>query len=341
MPPSIAVLAAGALGAPVAGELSANGHDVVLVDPWVEHVEAVRASGLRITTGPWDDPESQVVVPVSTLHLYELAAARPSFDVVFLTSKAYDSAWLAQFVVPYLKDDGYVVCMQNSLTEEWVEPIVGPGRVVGAILSAGGGELVAPGDTWRDHLDNAYLLGELDGSVTPRIEELAAIVDDTAKTAITTNYWGSTWTKLAQTTMAAAFSGITGGRTREIMLDPRGQRIAHALGLEVFAVADAVGQKLAPLDPDMDIDGAHDQPELILPSRSSAKAPGREAHNFIYQDLMKGRKTEIDYINGLVCKKGDENGVPTPVNRQAVDLVHRVERGELTSDPANLSLIEL
>jgi 2-dehydropantoate 2-reductase len=339
MDASIAVLGAGALGAPVAGHLASKGRDVVIIDPWVDHVQAVNARGLRITTGPWDDPESRVVVEVRALHVFEAASVRPRFDVVFLTSKAYDSAWLAEFITPYLADDGYVVCMQNSLTEEWVEPIVGTGRVIGCVLTAGGGELVAPGDTWRDHTHNAFLLGELDGKMSARLDALAEIVSHAAVVELSTNIRAAKWTKLAQTAMAASWSGITGRRTRDILGDDTGARFAHELGLEVFAVAEALGQELEPMTEDMDLIRARHAPETILPAHGSAKSPGKEAHNFIYQDILKGRKTEIDFINGLLCRKGADVGVPTPVNDQAVDLVHRVERGELTSCMENLELL--
>src|SRR5574341_488683 len=102
MQPCIAVLGAGAVGAPVAGQLADKGHDVVLIDPWVDHVDAIKRNGLRITTGPWEDPDHRATVAPRAMHLYEAAAVRPRFDYVFLTSKSYDSAWLAAFIAPYL-----------------------------------------------------------------------------------------------------------------------------------------------------------------------------------------------------------------------------------------------
>jgi 2-dehydropantoate 2-reductase len=341
MEPRIAVLGAGALGAPIAGQLSAAGHDVVMIDPWTVHVEAVRAKGLRITTGPWDDPDDRRIVPLRTMHLFEAAAEKPRFDVVVLASKSYDSRWLAQFIEPYLDPEGVVVSIQNSLNDEWVAPIVGKKRDVGCVLMAGGGELVGPGDTWRDQSTNRLLLGELDGKLSDRLKQLASILSATANIDFTDNIWGAKWSKLVQTAMAGAFAGATGGRSRAILADEHATRIAHRIGVEAVQVGLALGLQLVALKPGSTIEEAMEYPEKWLPSVETVKAPGKEAHNFIYQDLLRGRRTEIDFINGLVCAKGKEVGIPTPANARAVELIHRLERGELTSSPTNLRLLEV
>ena len=54
------------------------------------------------------------------------------------------------------------------------------------------------------------------------------------------------------------------------------------------------------------------------------------------QDIRKGRRTEIDFINGFIVDKGREVGIETPVNMALVDLVKRVERGELAQSPDNV-----
>jgi len=60
----------------------------------------------------------------------------------------------------------------------------------------------------------------------------------------------------------------------------------------------------------------------------------------LLQDVIKGRWTEVDYLNGYVVKRGEEVGVPTPMNRVIVDLMRKVETGELKPDPANLKRLE-
>jgi len=72
----------------------------------------------------------------------------------------------------------------------------------------------------------------------------------------------------------------------------------------------------------------------------SARTEGLEARSFFQQDVLKGRKTEVDYINGLVARKGQEAGVPTPMNEEAVKIVKKLETGELVPDPENIVLFD-
>jgi 2-dehydropantoate 2-reductase len=89
---------------------------------------------------------------------------RPRFDVVFLTAKSYDTHWLVEFIRPYLKEDGVLVSIQNSLNEEWIAPVLGAERVVGCVLT-GGGELLEPGGRGATARSTTpyYTLGELSG----------------------------------------------------------------------------------------------------------------------------------------------------------------------------------
>jgi len=319
--------------------MTRRGHDVILIDQWPEHVEAMKTKGLRITIGLRDDPTEQFVVPVRAHHLYEIASIRPRLDIVFLTCKSYDSRWMVQLIEPYLAADGVVVSVQNSLNDEWIAPIVGPGRDLACVLTAGGGQLLAPGDTWRDHIRNAYVLGELDGRMTSRLERVGQVLGAAATVSSSTNIWGAKWTKLVKTCMAAPIAGMTGKRSRELFGDPDCRQIAAALGVEAIRVGLALGIAMEPIVPDLTTEELIAAPDFLLGKGQPALVPGKEAPNFISQDLSKGRRTEIDFINGLVCRKGAEVGVPTPVNALAVDVIHRHERGELEPGPSNVKLM--
>ena len=86
---------------------------------------------------------------------------------------------------------------------------------------------------------------------------------------------------------------------------------------------------------------ATESPDKLVESfTNSARTEGLEARSFFQQDVLKGRKTEVDYINGLVARKGNEAGVPTPMNEAAVRIVMRLETGELTPDPENIVLFD-
>ena len=104
----IAVLGTGANGASIAADLTKAGLDVVLIDQWPEHVEAMRNNGIRI-----EMPEDTLEVPVRAYHLCDISTFDEKFDVVLLVIKAYDTSWASHLIKPYLKDDGLLVGVQN------------------------------------------------------------------------------------------------------------------------------------------------------------------------------------------------------------------------------------
>lgn len=341
----VAVLGAGAIGAPIGGLLTRAGHDVVLIDQWPAHVEAMRTRGLRLTIGSREDPEAEHTVAVRALHVHEVCALREPLDVIFLASKAYDSAWMAQLVEPYLASDGVVVPVQNSLTDEWVSPIVGPERDIGCVLTAGG-ELLGPGHAWRNRgLDvRYYTLGELGGQLTPRLERVAAILGDAGKTATTTNIRGAKWTKLVSNCVSAALSGLVDARKRswDLIDDPAYRRVSATLYKEGAAVGAALGYAMEPLF-GMTAEELLRSPDEVLGPFIAAKSRGasKGAINMIQQDLGKGRPTEVvGYLNGLMVRKGRQAGIPTPANAAMTSLYVRLERGEIQPGRANLELLE-
>src|SRR5262245_3560971 len=277
----VAVLGAGAVGAPIAGQLASAGHDMTLIDPYVDHVAAVKSNGLRVTTGPWDDPIDRTVHRVRALHLHEVAFQRTKYDTVFLACKSYDSTWLAQFIEPYLADDGVIVSVQNSMNDLWIAPIVGAERDMGCVITAGGGELVQPGDTWRDVGHNAFMLGELDGAESSRLDDVVDMLSASATVTSTTNIWGAKWTKLVQNAMAGAYAGLTGGRTREIVGSEAATALAHEIGIETVEVGRALGYKMQILKPGVTLAQAEASPESLLGTIEAVGAPGKEAHNMI------------------------------------------------------------
>jgi 2-dehydropantoate 2-reductase len=82
-------------------------------------------------------------------------------------------------------------------------------------------------------------------------------------------------------------------------------------------------------------------PEALVDNlRQGSQKEGAEARSFFHQDVLKERRTEVDYINHLVSRKGREAGVPTPMNDAATEMVRRLTWGELRPDPVNIRQLE-
>ena len=127
----IVIVGAGAVGGYVGASLFAKGRDVTLIDPWPEHVDAIRRNGMRLSGSEGD---RRIAIPALHLTDVQQLVARP-VDLAFICTKLYDTAWATQLIKPYVAAGGVVVTMQNSLIEETVAQIVGWGRTLGAIAS--------------------------------------------------------------------------------------------------------------------------------------------------------------------------------------------------------------
>jgi 2-dehydropantoate 2-reductase len=341
MSESIAVLAPGGIGAPVAGLLTRAGHDVVLIDQWAEHVEAMKANGLHLNIGTKQKPEGEFTIPVRAVHLYEVAPLRPKFDIVFLTAKSYDTRWLVQFIKPFLAEDGVLVSMQNSMNHEWIRPILGGQNDIACILT-GGGELVSPGQVWRNRsLEHPYYtLGELDGASTPRLGNVVRILGDAGRTRTAKNIVSAKWTKLIRNSQSAVAS-MCGRRSWELLDEHQGYvpTIAH-ITREAMEVGAASGYDLEPIN-GLTVDDMKRSPEEVARAiTEDAKVGGSEGSvNHISQDLGRGRPTEVGYLNGLIAKKGRALGIPTPACDAVVAIFDELERGRLQPTLQNLDLL--
>src|SRR5690349_14317257 len=145
----IAFVGAGAVGGYVGGHLAQFGEDVTLIDPWPEHIEAIRGRGLELDGMTAE--ERFAVKSAKTMHLTEvqgLSKQRP-IDIAFVSVKSYDTEWATMLIRPYLAPDGYVVSLQNCINEERIAAIVGWGRTVGMIAARLAVDLYEPGHIRR------------------------------------------------------------------------------------------------------------------------------------------------------------------------------------------------
>ena len=127
--------------------------------------------------------------------------------------------------------------------------------------------------------------------------------------------------------MNNALSGVSGYGTAQVRTDRDARRIGIQLGAEVARVARALGIKLHPvigISPDSVIDAAEGRnvEEVEATLLESARSAGSGGVPSFGQDVRKGRRTEIDYLNGYVSAKGRKVGVPTPFNDMIVEIVH-------------------
>jgi 2-dehydropantoate 2-reductase len=342
----IAVVGAGALGGYVGGWLTHLGHDVTLIDMWPENVEAIRSRGLEFD-GLSD--EEKITVKARAMHLTELqsAAKGKPFDIAFVAMKSYDTEWATMLIKPYLAPNGFVVSLQNCLNEEKIAAIVGWGKTLGVVASVISVELYEPGRIRRmapkgGAQHTVFRVGEVHGIVTPRVEELVDMLSGIDSSKPTTNLWGERWSKLCQNGMANGVAAATGMSGKDRDNHDAVRRFAIRLGGEAVRVGQALGYqlvKIGKMEPErlaLAAEGHADalvEIEELLRARSAANPRAGIQRPSMAQDMRKGRRTEIQLMNGFIAEKGRLVGIPAPTNEKITDIVTRVERGELKPSP--------
>jgi 2-dehydropantoate 2-reductase len=348
MKKKIAFVGAGALGGYVGGYFARAGLDVTLIDPWPEHVETIRASGLELDGVT---PEEKFTVKPRIIHLTELQSfAKTPFDVAFVAMKSYDTAWATALIAPYLSAEGYVVSLQNCLNEETIAGIVGWGRVVGVVASLISVDLFEKGKIRRTiakggDKHTVFRVGEPHGRITARVEELVGWFRGIDSTKATANLWGERWSKLVQNGMGNGVSAATGLasadcsrndviRRFQIRLAGEGVRVGQALGYQMENIRGLAPERFAL---------ANEGDAAALKEVDAALAPKGDANPradiqrpSMAQDILKGRRTEIEAMNGFIARKGAAAGVPAPSHSKLTEIVTKVERGEVKPAPGLL-----
>jgi 2-dehydropantoate 2-reductase len=342
----IAIFGAGAVGGYVGGYMTRAGHDVTLIDMWPEHVDKMRNDGIELAG--LTEPENFTVTGVNAIHITELHdfGKGGPFDIVFISTKSYDTVWATRLMADFLAPGGFVASLQNGINEERVASVVGWGRTVGCIASKISVELTSPGRIQRNVAlggkeHTVFRVGEPHGRITKRIEEVRDLLALADSADVTDNLWGERWSKLVVNCMRNPISAATGRGGNDNDRDDHTRRLALGIAAEAIRVGQAHGFQLSkiygmpPEDVTAAMDGnnaAMDRCETIMfegvAKRSDDQRPS------MGQDMAKRRRTEIGYLNGLVVEKAVEIGLEAPLNAGIVEVVQRIERGEIEASPA-------
>jgi 2-dehydropantoate 2-reductase len=286
------------------------------------------------------------------MHLTEvqsLSKQKP-IDIAFVSVKSYDTEWATMLIKPYLAPDGFVVSLQNCVNEEKIASIVGWGKTLGIVASVISVDMHDAARITRTAAKGGdkhtvFRIGEVHGVVTKRVTELVEMfkVIDSAKG--TANLWGERWSKLSQNGMRNGVSALTGFTSPQCDLNPAVRRFAINLGGEAVRVAGALGfqlEKIGGVQPELlalAAEGNGDamaEVEEHMTARAKENPRGDMQRPSMAQDIRKGRRTEIDFMNGFIVDKGKMLGIPTPSHAKLVELVRKLERGEIKASPSHL-----
>lgn len=325
----VLIWGAGAIGGTIGASLIRAGVDVTFVDVAAEHVQAIREGGLRVT-GPIE--EFTVSAPACTPA--ELSGQWP---LALLCTKAQDTQAAGEALAPHVTPDGVVVSVQNGLNPLVLNGIFGAERVMGSFVNFGADYLEPGVVTYAGR--GAVVLGEQDGQLTGRGHAIHALLRHFEPAAILSpNIMGYLWAKLGYGALLFA-TAVTDDGIADALARPENRAMYIELGREVMRVAVAHGvtpEGFNGFDPAAFLPGAGDaQARASMDAMVAFNRRSAKTHSGIWRDLaVRRRRTEVDAQVGWVVHFGQVHGVPTPLSSLVLQLIHDLEDGRRTLDPA-------
>ena len=330
----VAIYGAGSLGTILGAYISKAGVAIELINRNKAHVEALQTQGAKVV-GTVDFTQAVVA--------YTPAEMSGTYDIIFLMTKQQHNPEVVAQLSPFLAEDGVLVTFQNGLPEVQIAEILGEERVLGCTV-AWGATLQSPGVCELTSAPDAlsFSLGAITEKKNKHFDYVKELLEKMGTVDVEENFLGTRWSKLL---INAAFSGMSAvlGCTFGEAAGPKdSRRIVQALIKECIDVCKAGGIRIEPV-----------QGKDIVKLLNYTNALKRAFSFFIIpiairkhaklkasmlQDLEKGKLTEVDAINGAVSAYGRKVGCPTPMNDRVVEIIHRIEKGELRPCRENLRL---
>ena len=334
----VTIVGAGAIGGLAGAYMTKAGYDVVLVDRWKEHVDALNANGMFI-----DGIRGEMRIPVRALLPEQLDG---KLEAILIATKSQHTAEALQQLLPRFGDDTFVVSFQNGFNEPIIADILseagigGMERVIGSIPNYGGA-LVDPGHLEHVH-EGAIQLGEMTGTRTSRLSELATMLGTLTNVQLSDNVWGQIWAKEVYSAQVV-FSALVDASIGESLGNERYARIAGAVVREALEIAEASGIAVEAFDffdpANYRPKTADDTKKLIANINHAIwllkKDQQPQAHQFrkkgsgIWWDIVyRKRPSEVRSSSGKLVEYGKRAGADTRLNAKLNSMIYEIEEGQ-------------
>lgn len=321
------------MGTILGAYITKNGGQVDLINHNHAHVEALRTKGATV---------------IGTVHFNQAVTAftpeemSGEYDIILLLTKQQRNREVLTFLKDYLAPDGVIVTLQNGLPEMLVAEIVGENRTLGCTV-AWGATMLEPGvcelTSSPDSL--TFSLGSFAKEPNAHLSDVKALLEKMGPVTVEENFAGTRWSKLLINSAFSGMSTVLGCTFGEAAADRRSRRIVLALIKECIDVCAKGGIKIEPVQGKdavklLDYNGPVKKAisMFILPIAIRKHARLKAS---MLQDIEHGKPTEVDAINGAIAAYGRKVGCPTPMNDKVVEIIHRIEKGEIRPGMSNLA----
>ncbi|MFT4582482.1 MAG: 2-dehydropantoate 2-reductase [Gammaproteobacteria bacterium] len=330
----ILVQGIGGVGGLVAGELLRAGADVTLVTGNPVIAETINQHGICVKT-----PSNEFKVAATAYSSIADIASSEIFDCAYLTMMATSVVEGARAAAPRLEKNGYFVAFQNGFVEDAIGAAVGKHRVISATVALGS-TMVSPG-VYQRTTEGRLIIGELDGRSPERLHDLQSTLSAIIDTEISRNIVGVLWGKLVWNGAVSCLCAISGKTLGELF--------DCAIGRELFLLAfrESVDTARAQnieietviVKPDKYYFGQTDSNErraTLLEKLTAFATLYAGVTPSTLESLRRGRKSEVDFLNGYIIEKALEKNIAVPLNEIVVEMVRDIEAKNRTITPSNL-----
>jgi 2-dehydropantoate 2-reductase len=300
----ITIVGAGAMGSMFGGLLAESGNDVTLVDVNDAHISAIRANGLRLVTDSGDRQVKSLKICRP-----EEATDLPELLIVF-TKTLHTSAALSG-VRHLIGSEVYVLSLQNGLGNvEKITEFVAPERILIGVTTWPA-DLVAAGHV-HSHGKGVVRLMAADGNARSIVSQAAETLSGAGLQCTSdATVWAAIWEKVAFNAALNSICAVSGCTVDQLGLTPDGGRLANEVVVEVLSVAQRLGIEVDPAKCKANVAGAIAQHKGHKPS--------------MLQDILAGRRTEIEAINGAAVAAAERFHMKLPATETLLSLVRLAE----------------
>lgn len=301
----VAIIGSGAMGCRFGVMLFNKGHEVLLVDRWVEHLDNIKTKGLE-------------VVDERGTHYLQIDAALPEdaqgqFDLLILLTKSMQSEEIISDCLHLVNDETYVLTLQNGVGNIEILEKFFPSHQILAGVTTYATELLGPGKVQMLGSGDSLIM-QADGKESETVKKLTKELNDAGmRITLSADTCISIWEKLAFNCVLNTLCTLTQSPVGQVGSYKDIDEVINPIVDEVTTVAHA--------------EEIYISKDSILKMIKTAIEPSQSGHHIpsMMQDVLNGRQTEIDYINGAVVRIAKKHHLSVPNNQLITHLIKMLE----------------